>query len=67
MIKLKILAIASVLMIAGIVSSGSRSFSTLAKSDVLQEIAGYKSWSKITKEPIKVSTEFTIDGRSGAE
>lgn len=64
MIKIKVSAIAAVLLLVGIVLSGSQQFSTSAEGDVFEEIASYKTWSKITREPIKVG--FTIDGNSGA-
>lgn len=66
--KLKLIAVLFVFVLVGTVLSGSSSFSTTAKIDnTLQEIAGYKSWTKITKKPIKVSESFVIDGRSGSE
>lgn len=63
MIKIKISAIATVFLLIGIVLSGSHQFSTSAEGDVLNEIAGYKNWTRITKEPIKV--EFVIDPNAG--
>lgn len=55
MLKIKIFAIAAVLFLTGIVLKSSRQFSSHAQSDeVSNEIAEYKSWSKITKEPFKV-------------
>lgn len=66
MLKIKISAIAAVFLLAGIVLSGSRQFSTSAEGDVFEEIAGYKTWSKVNKEPIKVNGGFQIDGLAGA-
>lgn len=57
MIKIKISAIAAVLVLIGIVLSGSNQFSTSAEGDVFDEIAGYKNWTRITKEPVKVSND----------
>lgn len=65
MFKLKIIAIAVILCLVGIILNSSSHFSSSAKGDVLQEIAAYKSWTKITKEPIKV--DFQIDGAGGKE
>lgn len=62
MLKLKLIAILSIFALVAIVLSNSSSVSTLAKVDnTLQEIAGYKTWTKITKEPIEVS--FIVDGQ----
>ncbi len=54
MLKIKIIAVFSILLIVGIVISNSRSFSTSARGDIFEEIAAYKTWTRITKEPIKV-------------
>ena len=63
MLKIKFIAIIGIFVLVGIVLSHSRSFSTLANGDVLQEIAKYKTWNKITKEPIVVKTdEFVYPG-----
>jgi hypothetical protein len=56
-LKIKIISILSILFLVGIVFHNSRSFSSSAKGDVLQEIAKYKTWSKITKEPIVVKID----------
>lgn len=62
MLKLKLTAISGILFLIGIVLSNSSSASTSAKIDnAIQEIANYKTWTKITKEPIKVS--FIADGQ----
>lgn len=63
MIKIKITAITAVLLLVGIVLSGSQQFSTSAEGDVFDEIAAYKTWTRITKEPIKVG--FVIDPNAG--
>lgn len=64
MLKIKISAIAAVFLLVGIVLSSSQQFSTSAEGDILEEIADYKNWTQVTKEPIKV--EFIIDGNAGA-
>ncbi len=67
MLKIKIISILSILILVGTVLSISHSYSTSAKGDVVQEIANYKTWSKITKEPIKIVTQLQVDGESGRE
>ena len=57
MLKLKLFAVAGALVFVGIVLSVSPKFATSAKTDVAQEIAGYKNWTRITKEPIRVEFE----------
>jgi hypothetical protein len=53
--RIKLITIFSVLMSVGIIASNSRQFSSAAKDDeVLSEIAKYKTWTKVSKEPIKV-------------
>lgn len=64
MLKVKLIAVLSVFAIVAIVLSSSSSFSTSAENDnAVQEIAGYKTWTKITKEPIKV--EFLNKVKAG--
>lgn len=72
MLKIKIITVLSILFIVGLVMSNSRSVLTSANGDVFQEIAKYKTWSRINKEPIKVglnmtlsSNSFTVDALSG--
>lgn len=54
MSKIKILVLMSILFLVGVVLCLPSEFSTSAKSDVLSEIAQYKTWSRITKEPFQV-------------
>jgi len=55
MIKIKLIAILSFIGLIGMVLSGSTRFSASAQSeDILSEIAGYKNWTQINKEPIEV-------------
>ena len=62
--RIKLIFILSVLALVGIFMTNSHHFSTNAKGDrVLEEIAKYKSWTKVSKEPIKVA--FSIDGADG--
>lgn len=65
MLRIKIFVIVSILFLVGIVLNSSDGFESSAKGDVFEEIASYKTWTKITKEPIK--TAFQIDGASGSE
>jgi hypothetical protein len=55
--RIKLLTIFSVLVLVGIITDNSRQFTSAAKDDeVLSEIAKYKTWTKVSKEPIKVET-----------
>ena len=65
MLKLKLVALVVIFVFVGIVLNGSHQFSTSAKTDVLADISNYKSWTKITSEPIKVS--FWVDGQIANE
>ena len=67
MLKIKIIAIVGVLFLVGIVLSSSKRFESSAKGDVLEEIATYKTWTRINKEPIKVANPIQIDGESDKE
>ena len=65
MIKIKIIAAVFLLSLVGIVLNGSHQFSVSA-NDVAVEIANYKNWTPITKEPFKVPTQvkiFLVDGQ----
>lgn len=65
MLRIKIFVIVGILFLVGIVLSSSERFASSAKGDVFEEIANYKTWTRITKEPIK--TAFQIDGTSGSQ
>ncbi len=66
MSKIKLFAILSILCLVIMVLNISPVFVSKAESDfVLQEIASYKTWTKITGEPIKVASSFQIDGSGG--
>ena len=67
MLKLKLAVIAIFLSFAGFALSNSEKVSASAETDFVQEIAKYKTWTRINKEPIKVATGFTIDGKAGDE
>lgn len=61
--RIKLIVIYSLLLVVTFLFS-SRQFSSEAKGDaVLEEIAKYKSWTRVSKEPLKV--ELTIDGADG--
>lgn len=64
---MKLIAILGILSVVAFVFHNSHSFSSSAKSDVFEEIAKYKTWTRINKEPVKVFSGFTIDGASGSE
>jgi hypothetical protein len=59
MLKFKLLAILTVLGVVGTVFLSSTSFSSQAKDDVLQEIAGYKTWKKLVKPEPKIEAAKT--------
>lgn len=61
------MAIVGVLSFVAFVFHNSHSFSTSAKGDVFEEIAKYKTWTRINKEPIKVANQIQIDGASRSE
>lgn len=62
MLKIKIFAIAAILLSVGIVLNSFHRFSVSA-NDIADEIANYKNWSKITKEPVKI--ELNVAAVSG--
>ena len=57
MLKLKLTAIIGVLSFVGIVFHNSQTFSSSAKGDAIEEIVKYKTWTKVSKEPIVVRNE----------
>lgn len=66
MLKIKVFAIAGVLGLVAFVLNNSPVFVSKAESDsILQQIAGYKTWQRINKEPIKVGdvNTFIVDGQ----
>ena len=67
MLKVKLIAIIGILSFVGIVFHNSHSFTSSAKGEVFEEIAKYKTWTRINKKPVVVSGEFQIDGASGSE
>lgn len=66
MLKIKLFAVAAFVVLTAIVLSSSNRFAASANEDVFREIANYKTWQRINKKPIKVESEFQIDGASGA-
>jgi len=63
MLKIKFFAVVLVLSLAAIVSNLSPIFVSKAESDVImQQIAGYKTWQRINKEPIKVAESIIVEG-----
>lgn len=67
MLKIKIVSIIGILSLVGIVFHNSHSFTSSAKGDVFEEIAKYKTWTRINEKPVKVFSGFQIDGASGSE
>jgi len=64
--KIKLFAIAGVLILTAIVLAVSPVFVSKAEPDtILREIATYKNWEKVTKKPILATSSFTIDAESG--
>lgn len=62
MLKIKLFTIAFILSLVGVVFYGSHHFSVSA-GDAADEIANYKNWSRITKEPVKIEiNEAAISG-----
>ncbi len=63
MLKIKLFVIVVVMSLVGIISSTSYQFSSKAESDtILGEIAAYRTWAKVTKEPLG----FQIDGAAAS-
>jgi hypothetical protein len=62
--RIKLSIIFGVLILAGIIAINSRQFSSSAKDDeILSEIAKYKTWTKVSKKPVKV--DLNIDDLGG--
>ena len=57
MIKIKIGAMIFLIGLVGIVLNGSHHFSSYAETDAADEIANYKNWSRITKEPLVLKSD----------
>jgi len=73
MLKIKLFAVLGTLGLLAIAWSISPIIVSKAEGDeILREIAAYKNWTKITKEPLGFqlgvsSGQFQIDGASGSE
>ena len=65
MLKIKLFAVAAFIALTAIVLSSSNRFAASANEDVFREIANYKTWQRINKEPIKVESTFQFDDLSG--
>ena len=58
MSKIKIVAILSVLGLVAIVLNVSSVFVSRAEDDkILEAIAGYKNWARVTKDPIEIDID----------
>ncbi|MEO7540163.1 MAG: hypothetical protein ABIV21_09045 [Pyrinomonadaceae bacterium] len=65
--SIKLFSMFIVIAIVAIVWSGPAIVLSNANTDALEdEIAGYKSWTRMNIQPIKSLTELTIDGDSGS-
>ncbi len=65
--KVKVLATSLFIALVGAMLSSVPSFTANADGDeFIKEIADYKTWTKVNKEPIKVKSTFTINGLAGA-
>ncbi len=68
MYRIKLVALTGVLLTVVIVLNSSPGFSASATSDsLIDEISGYKSWTKVTREPYRVELQpgpntFVVDG-----
>lgn len=61
--KIKLVAVLFVFGIVGVVLSNSQNFTSHAEGDpILEEIAGYKQWNKITSDPIKIGMDAAVFG-----
>ena len=67
MLKIKLIAIIGILSFVAFVFHNSHSFSSSASGDVFEEIAKYKTWTRMNKEPIKVANPIQVDGEGGKE
>ena len=60
---LQILALASVLSFVGAVAATAHKSSDKAsEKKVLEELAGYKGWTRVTAEPVQVPLDFASVG-----
>lgn len=64
MLKIKLFAVFAFLILTAIVLSSSRPFAVSANGDVLREIAEYKTWHRINKEPITADSILASDGKT---
>lgn len=56
MLKIKFAAIICVLAFVGVVLNNSQKFSSKAENDpILQQISGYKNWTRVGKEPVEIA------------
>jgi hypothetical protein len=62
MLKIKLAAVAVILMIAAVALNNSRYFAASANENVLPEVAKYKTWQRINKEPIKARFNLEFSG-----
>ncbi len=57
--QIKLISILSILTLAGIVVSSSRQFASQAENDeILTELVKYKTWTMVSKAPIKVDVDL---------
>ena len=61
--RIKLIALLTVLGVVGIVLFNSNQVSQAKNDDVLEQIAKYKTWTKVSKDPIKV--EIDVNSLAG--
>lgn len=62
---IKLIALLTVLGVVGIVLFNSNQVSQAKNDDILEQIAKYKAWTKVSKDPIKVDVTIDADLAGG--
>ncbi len=64
--RIKLITLITILSLVGIVSFNSYQSPTKASGDsIFEEIANYKTWTKVSKDPIKVDVTIGADLAGG--
>ncbi|MBX7174972.1 MAG: hypothetical protein K1X72_28605 [Pyrinomonadaceae bacterium] len=61
--RIKLIALLTVLGVVGVVLFNANQVSQAKNDDVLEQIAKYKTWTKVSKDPIKV--EIDVNSLAG--
>ena len=61
--RIKLIALLTVLGVVGVVLLNANQVSQAKNDDVLEQIAKYKTWTKVSKDPIKV--EIDVNSLAG--